>query len=76
MLTVSSLILDVAQVPLLMITVNVYDSPYFMAVARYWSLAHPHKYELEVKKSRFLAFAWPVESPDEVSRFVSCTFGY
>lgn len=43
--------------------------------SRFYTLASPHSVEVEVKKSRFLATAWPVSSPEEVGRWtVKCSF--
>lgn len=35
---------------------------------RYWTLAEPYTLEVEIKKSQFIATAWPVASAAEVRR--------
>eukprot|EP00873_Tetraselmis_striata_P003245 jgi/Tetstr1/423509/TSEL_014185.t1 len=36
----------------------------------YWTLSEPHHFTLEVKKSKFVTTAWPVQSPSEAMRLV------
>lgn len=38
----------------------------------FWTLAEPYTLEVEIKKSRFIASAWPVKTAAEVSR---CLWG-
>lgn len=37
-----------------------------LLTARYWTIAEPYTHEVEIKKSQFIATAWPVKSASEV----------
>lgn len=43
-------------------------------IRRVWTLASPHESELEAKKSKFLAFAWPVSTPAEAKEAIRSRF--
>eukprot|EP00775_Hariotina_reticulata_P004488 gene4488-4741_t len=46
------------------------DVPLCMWDSRYWTLAEPYTLEVEVKKSQFIATAWPVTSPAQALQFI------
>lgn len=36
----------------------------------YWTLAQPHQIEVEIKKSKFLVYAWPVDEPSQAQKLM------
>lgn len=45
------------------------DEPEF-SHGTYWTLSEPHTFTLEVKKSKFITTAWPVQAPSEAMELV------